>query len=89
MKKTLGLLAKAFVIILVIAYMVLIVAERVRYNQNLPMLVVLKEETINYDDGHVYVYWGLGYKTIIYERTSFNGKYFGPFFEKVQDTIPN
>ena len=89
MKKALGYLVKAIFIIIVVSWVFLVIVERIRYNDNKPMLVVLKEKTIDYDDGKVYVYWGLGYKVIIYKRTSLNGKEFGPFFETVKDRLPN
>ncbi len=67
----------------------LILTEYYRYQEDKPMLVVLKEETLNYEDGHVYVYYGLGYKAISYERTSLHGKEFGHIFIKVKEKIPN
>ncbi len=74
---------------LVVAWIGLILVEYFRYQDNEPMLVVLKEETIPYPDGHVYVYYGLGYKSITYERTSIYGKEFGHIFIGVRDKIPN
>jgi len=88
MKKTLGILLKSFLIMLVVAWIGLILVEYFRYQDNEPMLVVLKEETLSYDDGHVYVYWGLGYKAITYERTSLYGKEFGHIFISVRETLP-
>ena len=88
MKKTLGIILKVFVITLVAAWMGLIITEFVRYKQNKPMLVVSSEKTLNYDDGNVTVYYGLGYKEIIYERTSLYGKEFGHIFIGVRDKVP-
>lgn len=73
---------------LVVAWIGLILVEYFRYQDNEPMLVVLKEETFTYEDGHVYVYWGLGYKSITYERTSIYGKEFGHAFTKVREEVP-
>ena len=73
----------------VVVWIGLILVEYFRYQDNEPMLVVLKEETLAYEDGHVYVYWGLGYKSITYERTSIYGKEFGHLFIKVREEIPN
>ncbi len=73
----------------VVVWIGLILVEYFRYQDNEPMLVVLKEETRAYDDGHVYVYWGLGYKSITYERTSIYGKEFGHLFIKVRETLPD
>lgn len=89
MKKTLGIIFKALLIALVVLWISLILTEYFRYQDNKPMLVVLKEETLNYDDGHVYVYWGLGYKAITYERTSLYGKEFGHIFINVREKLPN
>lgn len=88
MKKTLGILFKALLILVVVVWIGLILVEYFRYQDNEPMLVVLKEETIPYDDGHVYVYWGLGYKAITYERTSLYGKEFGHIFIQVREELP-
>ena len=87
MKKTLGIMLKVLLVTLVVLWMVLILTEFVRYQRNEPMLIVLKEETLNYDDGHVYVYYGVGYKSITYERTSIYGKEFGHIFIKVRESI--
>ena len=87
MKKTLGILFKVLLVTIVVIWIGLILVEYFRYQDNEPMLVVLKEETISYDDGHVYVYWGLGYKSITYERTSLYGKEFGHIFIPVREKI--
>lgn len=87
MKKTLGIILKVFLVILVVAYIGLLFTEYFRYQRNEPMLIVLKEDVKNYDDGHVYIYYGLGYKSISYERKSIYGKQFGHLFIKVKDKI--
>lgn len=89
MKKTLGILIKGIIILLVVAWMGLIIVEYFRYQDNEPMLVVLKEERKTYEDGNVYIYWGLGYKSITYERTSLYGKEFGHIFTRVREELPN
>ena len=89
MRKTLGIIFKVLLVTLVVVWIGLILVEYFRYQDNEPMLVVLKEETLAYEDGHVYVYWGLGYKSITYERTSIYGKEFGHAFIPVRDTLPN
>lgn len=88
MKKTLGIIFKALLVIIVFAWIGLILFEYTRYKKNEPMLIVLKEDTLSYSDGHVYVYYGLGYKSIIYERVSLSGKEFGHIFTKVRDRLP-
>ena len=87
MKKTLGILFKALLIGVVVAWVGLILLEYSRYNNNEPMLVVLHKDVKKYDDGHVYVYWGLGYKKILYERTSIYGKQFGHIFIPVEKNV--
>lgn len=89
MKKTLGILFKVLLVTVVAVWIGLIFVEYFRYQSDEPMLVVLKEDTLTYDDGHVYVYWGLGYKAIKYNRTSLYGKEFGHLFIKVRESIPN
>lgn len=89
MKRTLGILFKVLLVSVVVIWIGLILIEYFRYQDNDPMLVVLKEETLSYDDGHVYVTWGLGYKTITYERTSIYGKEFGHIFIRVREELPN
>jgi hypothetical protein len=88
MKRTLGILLKGLAIILIVSWVGLILIEHNRHSQGKPMLVVLNKKIIDYYDGHVYVYTGLGYKSIIYERTSLNGKEFGPIFISVRNKLP-
>lgn len=89
MRRTLGILLKTVIVLLVIAWISLIVYEYIRYQNKEPMLVKLKEEVLDYDDGHVYVNYGLGYKTITYERTSLYGREFGHIFITVREQLPN
>jgi len=89
MQRTLGIIFKVLLVLVVVVWLGLILTEYFRYQDNNPMLVVLKEEVIPYDDGHVYVSWGLGYKTITYERTSIYGKEFGHIFIKVREGLPD
>lgn len=88
MKRTVGIILKSIAVLLVVSWMTLILVEYSRYKDNKPMLIVLKEENITYDDGMVYVHWGLGYKTITYSRTSLYGKEFGHIFTKIRKQIP-
>lgn len=88
MQKTLGILFKTLLITVVVVWIGLILVEYSRYKKNDPMLVVLKEDVLSYDDGHVYINWGLGYKTITYERSSLYGKEFGHMFIKVREELP-
>lgn len=89
MKRTIGILLKAFLVLIVIGWISLIFVEYNRYQKNEPMIINLKSETLEYDDGHVYVNYGLGYKTITYERTSLYGREFGHLFIKVRNEAPN
>ena len=82
------ILFKILLVMVVVVWMGLILVEYFRYQDNEPMLVVLKEETKAYEDGNVYISWGLGYKTITYERTSIYGKEFGHIFISVRDELP-
>ena len=66
----------------------LIYIEYKRFNNDLPMIVLLKEETKTYDDGYVVINYGLGYKSITYERANLKGKEFGHIFIKVREEMP-
>jgi len=88
MRKTLGIIFKAMVVLIVLLWIGLILTEYFRYQENKPMLIVLKEKEMTYDDGKVYVTWGLGYKTITYERTSIYGREFGHIFIKIRESLP-
>ena len=89
MQRTLGIIFKVLLVLVVVVWIGLILTEYFRYQDNSPMLVALKKEVKEYDDGHVYINWGLGYKTITYERTSIYGKEFGHIFIKVREGLPN
>lgn len=89
MRRTISILLKGLAISLVVFYIGLIFVEYFRYQDNLPMIIELKNETIPYDDGNVYVSWGLGYKTITYNRTSIYGKEFGHLFIDVREGMPS
>ena len=80
MKKNFKLLLKIFLVLLVIAYTSLLFVEYFRYRNDKPMMIVLKEKVKNYDDGNVHIYYGLGYKSIDYQRKSIYGKQFGHIF---------
>lgn len=72
----------------VLVWMGLIYIEYKRFNNDLPMIVLLKEETKTYDDGYVVINYGLGYKSITYERANLKGKEFGHIFIKVREEMP-
>lgn len=50
-------------------------------NENEPQFCIEKE-TITYDDGNVYVCKGPGYVAYHYDRRSYSGYEFGPFWTK-------
>ena len=50
-------------------------------NENEPQFCI-KKETIEYDDGNVYVCRGAGYVAYRYDRKSYTGYEFGPFWTK-------
>lgn len=88
MKKTLAIISKTLLILLVAGWMTLIIVEYYRFQDHKPMLVAVKKQTLTYPDGKVYVNWGLGYKTITYDRTSISGYEFGHFLKKVKEKLP-
>lgn len=87
MKKTLGIMLEAVLIFLVAAYISLIIVEYFRYQNDEPMLILLKENVKEYEDGHVYIDYGLGYKSITYERKSIYGKQFGHIFIREKNAL--
>ena len=89
MKKTIGIVFKILLLVVVVLWVGLIVTEYYRYQNNDPMLVVIKSETLTYDDGLVFVNYGLGYKSITYNRTSLPGREFGHIFIRVREKMPS
>ena len=88
MKKAVEIIYRALLILVVIFWMGLIIIEYNRYQKDLPMIISFKQETKTYDDGYVVINYGLGYKTITYERASLKGKEFGHIFIKVRNELP-
>ncbi len=88
MKRTIGLIFKVILVTLVVLWISLITIEYIRFQNDEPMLIKISEKTLSYDDGHVYVYYGLGYKAISYERNSIYAKQFGHMFIKVKEELP-
>ena len=88
MKKTIGIIFKVLLITVVVLWIGLIVVEYFRYQNDQPMIILLNSDTLTYDDGRVYVNYGLGYKTITYSRSSITGKEFGHIFIGVRDSVP-
>ena len=89
MKKAVELTYRILLIVIFIVWISLIVIEYHRYQKDLPMLVVFKEEVKTYDDGYVKISVGLGYKSINYDRASIKGKEFGHLFIKERQEMPN
>ena len=88
MKKTVEIVYRTILIVVVVVWIGLIFIEYTRFQKDLPMVVLIKEETKTYDDGYVVINYGLGYKTITYERSSIKGKEFGHIFIKVREKLP-
>lgn len=89
MKSTIGFLVKSLLITVLVLWLGLIIIEFIRFKNDEPMLFpIVTSEPIKYDDGYVYVYYGFGYKEIIYERESIYGKQFGHLFIKVKEELP-
>lgn len=89
MKKVLEITYRALLALIVVIWIGLVIMEYNRYQKDMPMLVLLKEETKTYDDGYVVINYGLGYKTITYERASIKGKEFGHIFIGVREKLPS
>ena len=87
-KKAIEIIYRVLLAAIVLLWVGLIIVEFSRYNEEKPMLIVIKEDKIFYDDGDVTVDYGLGYKSITYNRTSIKGREFGHIFTKVRDKLP-
>ena len=85
MKKIIEITYKILLVLIIFIWIGLIYVEYKRYEREEPMVVELKEKVISYDDGYVEINYGLGYKSITYNRTSIQGKEFGHLFIKVRD----
>ena len=88
MKKVVEILYRTLLIIVVLLWIGLIYVEYRRYQQDMPMIMSLKEETKTYEDGYVIINYGLGYKSITYERANLKGKEFGHIFIRVKEEMP-
>ena len=89
MKKVIEIAYRTLLVLVVVIWIGLIVTEYNRYQKGLPMLVLIKEETKTYNDGYVVINYGLGYKTITYERANLKGREFGHLFIGVRDKLPS
>lgn len=89
MKKIIEIAYRTLLVLVVVIWIGLIVIEYNRYQKGLPMLVLIKEETKTYNDGYVVINYGLGYKTITYERANLKGREFGHLFIGVREKLPS
>lgn len=80
-----SLLVKLFDIFLwvvLFAWMGICIFDFYNVSNNKQAMFCLKTETVNYDDGSVTSCLGAGYKAYYYNRSSYTGKQFGPFWIK-------
>lgn len=68
--------------IILIAWMAVCVTDFYRTQNEQKPKFTFKHETLKYEDGNVEAYTGLGYKIYHYNRASFKGYEFGPFWSK-------
>lgn len=68
--------------VIVIAWMGICVVDFIKVQNEEEPIFCLKNKTIEYDDGNVYVCTGVGYKVYNYKRKSFEAIEFGPFWLK-------
>lgn len=88
-KRAIEIIYRLLLVLIIVLWIGLIVMEYNRYQKNLPMLVLLKEDKITYDDGYVIIDYGLGYKSITYERANIKGREFGHIFISVREKLLN
>ncbi len=87
-KKAIEITYRLLLAVIILLWVGLIIVEYTRYRDEKPMLVLLKEDKIFYDDGEVIVDYGLGYKSITYNRSNLKGREFGHIFISVREKLP-
>ena len=68
--------------VLLFVWMGICIVDFVRAKTNNDPIFCLWKDTTQYSDGKVRTCTGLGYKVINYERTSYSGVEYGPFWSK-------
>lgn len=68
--------------IILIGWMAIVLHDYIKVTNEKDPKFCLKEETIQYEDGTVKSCTGLGYKSYEYNRESYKGIEFGPFWAK-------
>lgn len=68
--------------LVLIVWMLICIVDFIKTQRVEKPIFCLKEETTKYEDGSVYSCTGLGYKIYHYDRTSFSGVEYGPFWSK-------
>ncbi len=68
--------------IVLLLFLVAIGWDYVNFKMNKEPMFCIKKETTKYDDGTVDICTGVGYKVFKYDRESFRGREFGPFWKQ-------
>lgn len=71
--------------IILFAWVALLAYDYYRATKNEPPLIIVSEKTVDYNDGTVTEYNSLGYKYIVYKRSSRKGYVFGGFWVKIEE----
>ncbi len=75
----------ALITIILIVWVGFIAYDYYRATNNEPPVIILDEKKYDYSDGTATEYMSLGYKYIVYNRTSRKGYMFGGFWLKVEE----
>ena len=81
-KSLLGRIVNTVLWIVLLLWMAVCLVDFYKTNTKQEPIFTLKHETTKYDDGNVECYTGLGYKIYHYNRASYNGIQYGPFWLK-------
>ena len=81
-KGTFGKVINAFLWVVLLAWIAICLTDFFRTHEEKEPMFCIKKETTKYPDGKVESCTGLGYKIYRYNRKSFNGIEYGPFWFK-------
>lgn len=88
-RKVIEILYRVLLVLVVVIWVGLIIVEYRNYQKGNDMIALLKEKVKTYDDGTVTIDYGLGYKSITYNRESIRGREFGHLLLRERTKTPN
>ena len=88
-KSIFGKIVNVILWIILLLWMAACLTDFYRTNKEQKPLFTFKYETTKYEDGTVDTYTGLGYKIFHYNRATFKGLEYGPFWSKDRSAESN